>query len=223
MAIASSQQAEALENLKVIRSLMERASVYRALSASAALFGGVLATAASAWGYHHSMGEPAAGQGPTVFALVWLVILALSGGLNVFLLCRDAQLRGQPFISDGLRMALRNLTPPLLSGGVLGLALIFKMERLVPAALAWIVCYGLALQATVSFAPKSIIRLARGFLISGQALTLAWLFGCDFASTPSAAAWLLMGLTFGLGHIIYAVAVFAGRQPLPTSPSPSAR
>jgi hypothetical protein len=206
---------EAYENLRIIRSLMERASIYRALSAPAALFGGVLAVATSAWGYRHSLGDVQSATAPREFLTVWLIILVLSGSLNLFLLFQDSQRRGQSFLSDGLRIAMRALAPPLLSGGMLGAGLICQGGQVVPAVLVWIICYGLALQATMSFAPKSLIRLARAFLISGQLLTAAWALtgglGGGSSSTPT--AWLLMGFTFGLCHIVYAAAVFATKQP----------
>ena len=40
---------KALDQLKVIRSMMERATVYRALSAPAAIFGGILAVVVGCW------------------------------------------------------------------------------------------------------------------------------------------------------------------------------
>jgi hypothetical protein len=45
----------ALENLRIIRSLMEKAHIYRAVSAPAALTGGLLALAASAWPVQHAL------------------------------------------------------------------------------------------------------------------------------------------------------------------------
>jgi hypothetical protein len=52
--IAMSTTEVALENLRIIRSLMEKAHIYRAVSAPAALTGGLLALAASAWPLHVS-------------------------------------------------------------------------------------------------------------------------------------------------------------------------
>jgi hypothetical protein len=209
---ATSPHDEAIENLRVIRSLMERASVYRALSAPAALFGGTLALVAGVWGFQHSRGGASdAGE----FLAAWLVILALSGVLNLSLLLNDARRRGQRFIGEGLKMALRTLTPPLLSGGVLGIGLICQSGAVLPAVLVWILCYGLALQATLSFAPKSIIRLARAFLICGQVLTVLWAATQGFAGlgSPLPLAWLLMGLSFGIFHVAYAAGVFVSQRP----------
>jgi hypothetical protein len=193
----------ALEHLRIIRTLMERASIYRAVSATAALCGGVIGLAVAAWGM---MRPPS----PQVFLAAWIGVLCVSGLANLFLLMRESQEKGQPFITDGLRMALRAVVPPLLTGGVLGVSLIAFRQQMELAALIWILCYGLALQGTVSFAPRSIIHLARAFLIAGQVLTVLWLWKGwpGMVSPPVALASLYMGLTFGLFHIIYGVAVF---------------
>jgi hypothetical protein len=90
------------------------------------------------------------------------------------------------------------------------------------AALLCILCYGLALKGTVSFAPRSIIHLARAFLVTGQVLTVLWLWKGwpDMISPPVAVASLFMGGTFGLFHIAYGVAVFLS-QPREMAPSHS--
>ncbi len=198
----------ALEHLRIIRTLMERASIYRAVSATAALCGGVLAMGVAAWGLTQA-------PDPRVFLGAWLGVLGFSSVANLLLLMRESREKGQPFITDGLRMALRAVVPPLLSGGVLGICLIWFHQQVELAVLVWVLCYGLALQGTVSFAPRSIIHLARAFLVAGQALTIVWL-GVGWPggiSPPVAVASLFMGLTFGLFHIIYAVAVFICHPP----------
>lgn len=202
----------AFEHLRVIRTLMERASIYRAVSATAALCGGVLALGVSAWG----LMQPPSYQ---AFLAAWLGVLCVSGSANLFLLMRESRDKGQPMVTDGLRMALRAVVPALLTGGVLGVSLIWFRQQMELAALVWMLCYGLALQGTVSFAPRSIIHLARAFLVSGQTLTILWLWKGWPAgiSPPVAVASAYMGLTFGLYHIIYGVAVYL-RSPRELAP-----
>ncbi len=193
----------ALEHLRVIRTLMERASIYRAVSATAALCGGVIALGVAGWGL---MQPPS----PGLFLTAWLSVLCLSSLANLLLLMREARGKDQPMVTDGLRMALRAIVPPMLTGGVLGIGLIAFRQQMELAALIWVLCYGLALQGTVSFAPRSIIHLARAFLVSGQVLAVLWLWlgWPGMISPPVAVASLYMGLTFGLFHVIYGVAVF---------------
>jgi hypothetical protein len=211
--LMSSQQ-DALDNLRVIRSLMEKAHIYRAISAPAALVGGVLATAVSLVGFS-SLSAKESDITPDEFLFIWLGILAVTAALNVFLLSRDAKNRGQDFVSDGMRMALRAILPPLAVGGILGIGLIVHLQSLTLAALIWIVCYGLALLATASFSPRSLVCLGWTFVAAG--LMLFWFWAAKgelhLANASTGPAFMAMGLTFGLLHIIYAVAVFISKKP----------
>lgn len=199
----------ALEHLRIIRTLMERAHIYRAVSAPAALFGGILALTISIVGFYHQEDSNSGGK----FLAAWLILLALSTVSNLFLLVRESKEQAQPFITDGLRMALRAVIPPLTVGGVLGICLITFRSEIVLAALVWILCYGLALLSTASFAPKSVIRLGCGFLIGGIGLTVLWFFskGSIAGMGSISLASLFLGLTFGLFHVIYSVAVFLNK------------
>jgi len=215
MSSESIPQDTAFEHLRIIRTLMERAHIYRAVSAPAALVGGLLALSTAAYGvkanvFSRGMQTVSNDFRSREFLLAWLAVLVVSTVVNLLLLMRESGQKGQPLVTEGMRMALRAVVPPMLTGGILGTCLIWFDEQLELAALVWILCYGLALQATVSFAPKSIIHLARAFLISGQALAILWFAngGLGMFQRSEAPASLFLGLTFGLFHIIYAVAVF---------------
>lgn len=218
----------ALEHLRIIRTLMERAHIYRAVSAPAALIGGVLALALAGYGiWQEFQREAGSGQGNGFqggeFLFAWLALLVIASTTNLGLLMRESSSKGQPFLTDGLKMALRAVVPPLLTGGILGICLVLEVQQVELAALVWILCYGLALQATVSFAPRSIIHLARAFLVAGQLLTILWFA----AGGPSLSIWngavasAFLGLTFGLFHVIYALATFRGRASIPDFSSPA--
>lgn len=211
----------ALENLRIIRSLMEKAHIYRAVSAPAALTGGILALVASAWPVQHAL----ANQGEAVmcetcFLSLWLIILGIASVLNVVLLAKEAARRSQPFVSEGMRMALRAFAPPMLVGGVVGIGLIVFLHNLTLAALIWALCYGLALLSTASFSPRSLVRLGWSFVIVGLLTFLAWVANSDvrLLSSDLGPASLAMGLTFGLLHVIYALAVFFSPKPTEVSP-----
>lgn len=204
-----SAEKTALEHLRIIRTLMERAHIYRAVSAPAALFGGIFALPISVLGFYQSDGHSAAAK----FLYVWLLLLACSTTLNFFLLVRESKAQNQPFITDGLRMALRAVIPPLTVGGILGICLITFKGEITLAALVWILCYGLALLSTSSFAPKSVIRLGCAFLIGGLVLSLLWFMNPGFieARGSISVASLFLGLTFGVFHVLYSMAVFLSK------------
>lgn len=209
-----SQTQAAIEHLRVIRSLMEKAHIYRAVSAPAALLGGVLALGATIWPVVHATqthGDAAFSN--ATFLIVWHGILAACTVLNVALLAREAARRGQSLVSDGMKMALRAVSPPLIVGGVLAGGLVIWLQNLTLAALIWVLCYGLALLATASFSPKSITRLGWAFVIAGLVLFLVWASNGEVRDlrTDLGPASLVMALTFGLLHVVYAIAVFVSR------------
>jgi len=206
----------ALENLRIIRSLMEKAHIYRAVSAPAALTGGLLAIVASAWPVQHALAhQQEVLMGETIFLVVWLVILGIASALNVVLLAKEAARRSQPFVSEGMRMALRAFAPPMIVGGVVGIGLILFLHNLTLAALIWVLCYGLALLATAGFSPRSLVRLGWAFVITGLVLFIVWAACSDIRllSSDEAPAAAVMGLTFGMLHVVYALAVFFSRKP----------
>jgi len=76
-------RSDAEEHLRIIRSLMEKATIYRAISAPAALVGGALAVALAGgcWWF----GRPANGF-LSSFVPPWLVLLAVTATFNACLL-----------------------------------------------------------------------------------------------------------------------------------------
>ncbi len=189
---------DAAEQLRVIRSMMERATIFRALSGETAMIGGAVALAA-AWASEGRHGWGWAGW--------WLGGLALVLAFNVFQIIRMRTVHHRPFWSSGLRLALRGALPSLIAGGFLGLLFIRGgMENAdQPAACMWIVHYGLALLAIREFAPKSMVWLGWAFVIFGVG-SIASVTGV--VQVPS--AWSLhvngsrlMAIAFGGFHLVY--------------------
>lgn len=203
---------DALEHLRIIRSLMERAHVYRALSAPAALAGGFLGLGATA--IHFASNKTQVIMTGGTFISIWLGILFVATVINLALLGREAVARGQSMWSEGMRTACRALGPPLVTGGVLGVGLAWARQELVLASLLWVIFYGLALLATADFSPRSLLRLGWAFLGSGVILAILWMiqphFHWRYNETDAAIA--VMGGTFGFLHLFYGTAIFISRR-----------
>lgn len=185
---------EAEEHLRVIRSLMEKATIYRAVSAPTALAGGIMAvivgTVPVQTFFDHRL--PA-----TSFHIRWSLALFVTLVINGLLILREARRRGDPVISPGMRTAFRALLPPMLCGGVFfGLL----PPTYVPAFLA--IFYGLGLLATSHFAPRSIAWLGWSFQVAGL---VAFIFNMTNRLPASLTPDLTMLATFGGFHFIYAV------------------
>lgn len=194
---------EAEEHLRVIRSLMEKATIYRAISAPAALLGGTVAVAVAAVAWFSTGGLP--------FVATWLVVLAVTGVANLWLLRRDALRRGESFFSAGMRLALRAMLPALIAGG-LCLSAVAEGSTLVLASL-WSLLYGVSLLAAAHFAPRSIRFLGRVFFCTGAALIFGGNFIFDWwrNGNQTLVAHLIMGATFGLFHLFYAACAWPRR------------
>jgi len=107
----NNERSKAEEDLRVIRSLMERATVYRAISAPAALVAGLLSIFAAGAIYR----RPVHGR---VFADVWLIVLALAVVDEcIFYLARSQGPMAARLFSSGMKLALRAIAPkPAYSG-----------------------------------------------------------------------------------------------------------
>lgn len=193
---------EAEENLRVIRSLMEKATIYRAISAPAALLGGLLAVAVAAAAWWLAGLSVTGARIP--FLVTWLAVLAVTSGANLWLLWRGAVRRGEPFASQGMRLALRAMMPALLAGGVCTLIATDGGWPLI--ASLWTLLYGVSLLAASHFAPESLCWLGRVFFLSGSLLLVAGTCAADSwrGTDQTLIAHLVMGATFGLFHLIYA-------------------
>jgi hypothetical protein len=207
-------RSEAEEHLRIIRSLMEKATIYRAISAPTALVGG-LCSVAFGLGLHfywRSLPPMVDGEsGSWPFICGWLGVLAVTSAANIWFLWRDAVRRGEPFISAGMKQALKCLVPPMLVGGFVTLLL---EETPFYLPFVWMIFYGLALLATTPFAPHSIPRLGWLFLLAGF-VTICFRGELAAVSNPN----LLMTATFGLFHLIYAACTW----PWQTSASDTGR
>ncbi len=209
--------------LRVIRSLMERATIYRSLSAPTALVGGLLSLGGFATAYYakHQRHHPLS---PGEFLIVWLVILGLTTLTNFFFLSRGAAQRGEPFFSAGMKCALFSVAPPFFAAGVLTL----MMHRPIQLALIWITLYGMGLLATQHFAPRSLVALGGTFFLGGCALLATWkhFFMPNPHVEPSALVVSgILAATFGGFHLAYAAAVWAlgeDRREAAASTTPSA-
>jgi hypothetical protein len=215
-------QSEAEEHLRVIRTLMERATIYRAISAPTALVGGGLSIVAAIvqhLAFFNSTDESELLRLSQWFGGIWFAVLVLTLSANTYFLWRGSQNRGGHFLSSGMRLALRATLPGLLCGFYFTVIVGYE-SVLRPAAHGisylpplWMLFYALGLLATFHFAPRSITRFDWAFLAAGMVsfyLVIMerweWLFATHHAGPRGTldSANVLMAATFGIFHLIYA-------------------
>jgi hypothetical protein len=217
------ERIRAEEHLRVIRSLMERATVYRAISAPTAFVGGLTAMVTSLWlGWSATGSADAdrfeAGFSPREFVPAWLLALGLVVAANTFFVWREARRDQRPFLSPGLRLALWSIMPSIFVAAVVSLVIwrdpVQRTEDTFVLVLTWIGFYGLALLSTMNFAPRSLAVLGWSFVLAA-ALWLLLLTATDFRYADELhgkiGAVVPMGLTFGIFHLVYAACTWRRR------------
>lgn len=200
------------EHLRMIRILMERAAIHRAISAPTALVGGLLSIFAAVVSWRMLESDAGAPLPGGHFLVVWLLVLLVTLVVNVIFLAQAARRRREPLVSPALKLAARALLPPVLTAGVISVPLGGLDLDNYLVALIWTTFYGLALLATAHFAPRSLVVLGWAFLLTSLGLyALPFLLPATAITLPTDRhATLLMGATFGLYHLIYAAAVWRG-------------
>jgi hypothetical protein len=221
------EQERAEEHLKTIRRMMERATIYRAISAPTALVGGLLSLMASGyylkWFHHFGPGDFLSSD-QNNFLRLWMLVLILTAAANTVFIVGGSRKRGEPVLSASMKAAFIALAPAFITGGAF--TLYFAGMGWIPLvdfylAIGWSVFYGLGLLATSHFAPRSLTLLGYAFLVSGLAAFLAYRFSNGFTDVITGepdtkpTGILFMALTFGLYHLIYAVCAWPRKGAAP--------
>jgi hypothetical protein len=191
----------AAEHLEVIRTLMERAAVYRRALAPTTLITGALGAVAAAAGWVAGI------ESPRFFSLYWMIIGLLAVAGATLVMRRQALRDLEPFWSLPARRVAQAMAPPLLIGMVAGLtATLSPSASLLVWCLppVWMVLYGCALHAAGFFMPRGIRLFGWGFVLVGSLLFVLLSQRVEGAGAASLrAAHVLMGVTFGGLHLAY--------------------
>ncbi len=186
---------EATRTLEVIRTLMERTCQFQFLTARAGLAAGTLAGLGALL---FVFLDPA---DPYQFAAVWALVFLGSLLATVLSTVFRVRERGEQVWSRQTRAVVLALAPALFSAVVLTV-LFFAQGLHLWLPGVWMLCYGQGALATSAYAPPPIRWLGIAVLLLG-ALTLA--LGPGWA-VP------MMGLVFGLGHVVLGVVLLIAER-----------
>ncbi len=214
----------AAENLQTIRTLMERATLYRRAMAPVMTVTGVIGMGAALGGWKAGI------DAPLPFVLYWLCVAVVTSAAGVVLIRRQALRQAEPFWSPPMRRVSQALLPGLFAGLAMGCLLVFMLNcgqwrAMDPSGsaglrnylshiglpLIWVILYGCAVHAAGFF-------MQRGIRVFG------WLFiGCGCAGfllgAPETEVGMvdlgygIMGVVFGLLHALYGLYLFATEKP----------
>lgn len=208
----------ATEHLQVIRTLMERAALYRRALAPVMLWTGAVGLLAALAGWQMGV------QSPRSFAGYWLAVALVAAAAAFVLVRREALKEREPFWSPPTRRVAHALVPALAAGLLLTVAVFFgprfaPLERsltLYAAHLvafvwlpaAWIVLYGCAIHAAGFFMPRGMKLFGWSFILGGSGL-----FWVKFADPPtSGLGYAVMALFFGVLHLAYGTYLYFTEQ-----------
>ncbi len=168
---------EAVDQLQIIRTLMERAALYRRALGPTLVGIGILGLAAGILGYFW-LGS-AGGHEP--FVLYWCVVAVVAVGWTAIQVRGQALRDGEPFWTPPTRRVLAAMIPPHAVAVLLTLILSVERLPLHPSvfAILWLVLYGLGLHSAGHFT-------LRGFRLLGWAFGSCWwvqLMPKDFCDT----------------------------------------
>jgi hypothetical protein len=215
-------RSRAEEDLRVIRSLMERATVYRAISAPTALVAGLLSILAAGAIYWNDESNAILGHviRGREFVATWIAILMVAFAANTFFIWREARKTSRPFVSSGMKLALRAIAPCLVIPAAFT-AWFFTTGYLggteLDLVVVWVVFYGLALLSTGLFAPRSLAVLGWAFLLTGLSVPAFTNVIENFSTDVPV---ITMGISFGLYHLIYAACTWPRERAVATAHIP---
>jgi hypothetical protein len=194
----------AAEHLQVIRTLMERAALYRRTLAPIMLYLGSVGTLAGAGGILFRIDAL-----PPFYAW-WSAAAALALAGAFFIARRQAVHDGEPFWSPPTLRVAQALAPPLAAGLVLGLAM--PMFEATPPrglfVLGSTLFYGCALHAAGTFMPRGM-KLFGWAVIVVSAAGAAGLAVLEPEVAGPRLAHAVMGAVFGVLHLAYGAYLYA--------------
>lgn len=189
----------AAERLETIRTLMERSALYRrALSPVMLTVGGI---GIVSW----LMGRylPATLE-TTGWPAWWMGTALLSLAAAALMVRRQALGQQEPFWTPPTRQIARSMAPAMVSGAVLGVALLLSPS---PAPISWLplawgLCYGIALCQAGAHAPRGLTWFGWALLL----WTFLWIFWrVLMPPSRSPSPHDLMGLLFVMPHLLYGI------------------
>ncbi len=187
--------AEAYENLRVIRSVMERSTKHSTLSGFSGILVGIwaiLGTIATNYTLATFAYHPNYNNELLTLASVWIAVLGISIATDfIFTKSRAVRVGKQVFSKLGIQM-VRAASPAFITCLLLSAYCAYNhfIGLLWPI---WMLCYGIAICAVGQFSVREVNWLGWGFIAIG-AIALA---------LPQTLGLILLAIGFGGLHFIY--------------------
>ncbi|MBC8046696.1 MAG: hypothetical protein H7Y00_07875 [Fimbriimonadaceae bacterium] len=199
-----------IQDIKEIRSMMERSSKFISLSGISGIIAGIIALAgtAIAWWYLNYKLAPEVGTVSMTTnkvielkLILFLVIdaifvLLLAVGFGIFLGLRKSKQLNVPFWNKSAELTMWNLIIPLVAGGIFCLVL-YKYNLYLLIAPATLIFYGLALLNASKYTLHEVRYLGICEIILGLICSIMYEYTVIF--------W---AIGFGVLHIVYGAVMY---------------
>ncbi len=174
----------AMDNLQFIRETMERSTSFTAVPGYGGVFMGLTAIVASVIAHRQAFTKD--------WLTVWLVEAILAFTIGLFAMWQKSKISKTPLNSAPARKFVLSFLPPLICAVVLtfGLWRFGFFEAMIPS---WLLLYGAAVITGGSFSVRVVPIMGWCFIVLG---IIAFVLPTSFGN-------LLMGLGFGVLHIIF--------------------
>ncbi len=151
-------QARAMDNLRYIRGIMERAGTFTAVSGWGQVVIGLTAIAAALIAVRQTL--------PWAWVATWLGECGIAAGIAVASMAIKSHAANMPLISGPMRKLILSFSPPVLVGAVLTAVLVHQgLYGLLPGI--WMLLYGAAVVTAGTFSVPSVPFMGAGFMVLG--------------------------------------------------------
>ncbi|MEO8648661.1 MAG: hypothetical protein ABI539_05800 [Acidobacteriota bacterium] len=174
----------AADNLRFIRETMERATHFTGVPGWGGMLMGATAIAAAFQANYQADRRD--------WLLVWLIEAALAFAIGVVTMWQKSKFVAQPISSAVGRKFVNGFAPPLIAGAIVTLGL-WRYDQYEIMAPVWMVLYGAAVICGGAFSVRVVPVMGWIFMALGGAAFIL----------PAANGNLMMGLSFGLLHIVF--------------------
>jgi len=198
----------ASQNLQVIRTLMERSTLYRRALAPIMLVAGVFGLAAVVGSCFVKL------ESNREFSLYWMSVGVLATLASLLLVRRQALKEAEEFWSLPTRRVIRAVLPAFLGGLLAGILYAIAPKSLPDSpwvlAIVWLVLYGCGMHAAGFFMKRSIKLFGWIFIIGGAVLAYATQLRPQLQASET--AHYAMGVFFGVLHLACGIYLYVSEK-----------
>jgi len=175
-------QARAMDNLRFIRGMMERAATFTALSGWGQVGIGITAVGAALVASRQAL--------PWNWTATWVGEAGIAAGISVASMAVKAHMADVPLLSGPMRKLVLSFSPAMIVGAVLTLVLFQRgLHVLLPGV--WMLLYGAAVISAGTYSVRSVPVMGTAFMLLGAVALVA----------PPSWATALMIIGFGGLHV----------------------